>query len=47
MVLQTERLIIREFTVADIEAVHVYGSDPYVCTYVDWDQMNLQTQKVL
>lgn len=34
--LTTERLVLRDFTAADEDAVHQYASDPAVCRYVDW-----------
>ncbi|MDI9903412.1 GNAT family protein [Rhodococcus sp. IEGM 1409] len=34
--LTTERLVLRDFTPEDEEAVHEYASDPAVCRYVDW-----------
>ncbi len=34
--LETERLLLREFTTDDFEAVHAYGSDPEVVQYVPW-----------
>ena len=36
MMLETERLILREFREADFEAVHEYGSDPEVVKYMLW-----------
>ncbi|REK71432.1 GNAT family N-acetyltransferase [Paenibacillus paeoniae] len=36
MQLETERLIIREFTHEDMEAVHEYASDPVVTTHMIW-----------
>ncbi|MFN3650793.1 MAG: GNAT family N-acetyltransferase [Armatimonadota bacterium] len=34
--LQTPRLLLRDFSPEDREAVHVYGSDPEVCQWLDW-----------
>jgi [ribosomal protein S5]-alanine N-acetyltransferase len=34
--LETERLLIRELTVDDTDAVHVYASDPNVVRYMIW-----------
>lgn len=34
--LTTDRMIIRDFTLADEEAVHDYGSDPEVVRYMPW-----------
>ncbi|ASA21444.1 GNAT family N-acetyltransferase [Paenibacillus donghaensis] len=36
MVIETERLLIREFRAEDWEAVHVYASDPLVTRYMIW-----------
>lgn len=36
MILETERLILREFQESDFEAVYEYGSDPEVAKYVSW-----------
>ncbi|MDQ0060535.1 GNAT family N-acetyltransferase [Paenibacillus harenae] len=36
MILQTDRLILREFTSEDVQAVHNYASDIEVCRYTDW-----------
>jgi RimJ/RimL family protein N-acetyltransferase len=36
MFLETNRLIIREYTLEDMEAVHVYASDPLVAVYTIW-----------
>lgn len=36
MILETERLLIREFTINDFAAVHSYASDPVVVTYMIW-----------
>ena len=32
----TERLVLRPFTKADRDDVHVYASDPAVCFFTDW-----------
>src|SRR3989338_5377573 len=32
----TDRLIIREFELADFEAIHFYASDPEVVEFMDW-----------
>ena len=42
MIVETERLILRPYRVADAAAVHRYGSDPEVCRYTEdgpntWD----------
>lgn len=34
--LETERLVLREITERDFDAVHAYGSDPEVVRYVPW-----------
>ncbi|WP_379159156.1 GNAT family N-acetyltransferase [Paenibacillus sp. sgz5001063] len=34
--LETKRLIIREFTLEDMKAVHAYASDPLVAKYMIW-----------
>jgi [ribosomal protein S5]-alanine N-acetyltransferase len=34
--IQTERLLLREFTAHDEAAVHEFGGDPFVSRYVDW-----------
>ena len=34
--IQTDRLLLREFTAADEPDVHEYGGDPVVSRYVDW-----------
>ncbi|MGN7763483.1 GNAT family N-acetyltransferase [Paenibacillus sp. 22594] len=34
--LETERLIIREFVLEDMEEVHAYASDPLVAKYMIW-----------
>ena len=34
--LVTERLLLRDFTPEDVEAVHAYAGDPEVCRYTDW-----------
>ena len=36
MKLETPRLILRELTTADQEAVHTYASDPDTTQYLDW-----------
>jgi ribosomal-protein-alanine N-acetyltransferase len=36
MILQTERLILRPYRLADASAVHAYGSDPEVCRYTEF-----------
>lgn len=43
MILETERLILRPYRLADASSVHHYGSDPEVCRYTDfgpntWDE---------
>jgi len=35
-IIQTKRLILRDFTEADWEAVHSYASDPEVVRYMNW-----------
>ena len=32
----TERLVLRPFTKADRDDVHLYASDPAVCFFTDW-----------
>ena len=34
--IRTERLLLREFRLADAADVHAYGSDPEVARYMDW-----------
>ena len=34
--INTERLVLREFTREDFEAVHYYGSDPAVVRFMQW-----------
>ena len=34
--LRTERLDLREFSVADLDAVHTYASDPHVTRFTSW-----------
>ncbi len=36
MILETDRLIIREFELTDVENVHVYASDPLVVKHMIW-----------
>lgn len=36
MKLETERLIIREYTLEDFDAIHQYGQDPDVLKYMLW-----------
>ena len=36
LTLPTERLVLREFTKGDWQAVHEYASDPEVVCYMDW-----------
>lgn len=36
MELQTERLLLREYTVDDFAAVHAFASDVRIAEYVDW-----------
>lgn len=36
MVLETDRLILRELSMDDFESVHAYGSDPEVVQFVPW-----------
>ncbi|MEM3699816.1 MAG: GNAT family N-acetyltransferase [Candidatus Bathyarchaeia archaeon] len=36
VVIETERLRLRDFEEADWEAVHEYASDPEVVRYIDW-----------
>lgn len=36
MILETERLILRPYRLADASAVHAYGSDPEVCRYTEF-----------
>jgi len=36
MILETERLILRPYTLDDAEDVHAYGSDPEVCRYTEF-----------
>jgi RimJ/RimL family protein N-acetyltransferase len=34
--IETKRLLLREFTASDFEAVHSYGSDPVVVEFMEW-----------
>lgn len=34
--LTTDRLLLRDFTADDVEAVHAYAADPEVCRFVEW-----------
>jgi RimJ/RimL family protein N-acetyltransferase len=34
--MESERLILRNLTDEDFDAVHAYASDPKVCTYMEW-----------
>ncbi|MGL3807134.1 GNAT family N-acetyltransferase [Paeniglutamicibacter sp. R2-26] len=36
MHISTERLVLREYTSADHDAVHAFASDPRVCVFVEW-----------
>lgn len=36
MIIETARLRLRQFRETDADDVHLYGSDPEVCTYTDW-----------
>ena len=36
VVLETERLVLRELGLADMKAVHEYASDPEVVRFMDW-----------
>jgi ribosomal-protein-alanine N-acetyltransferase len=36
MRISTKRLVLREFTVEDVDAVHAYAADPAVCAFVEW-----------
>lgn len=36
MKVRTERLVLRPFTEADRDDVHLYASDPAVCFFTDW-----------
>ena len=36
VLIQTERLVLREFNEDDWRAVHEYASDPKVVRYMDW-----------
>lgn len=40
--LRTERLLLRDFTADDAEAVHAYASDPQVCRFVEWGPNTLE-----
>ncbi|SDW15235.1 GNAT family N-acetyltransferase [Paenibacillus sp. CF384] len=46
--METNRLIIREFKASDLEAVHAYASDPLVCTHTIWGPNTIEdTQNYL
>lgn len=34
--LTTDRLLLRDFTTGDVDAVHAYAADPEVCRYMEW-----------
>ena len=36
MGIATKRLVLREFTAEDLDAVHAYAADPAVCAFVEW-----------
>ncbi|WP_411733313.1 GNAT family N-acetyltransferase [Paeniglutamicibacter sp.] len=36
MEIATKRLVLREFTAEDLDAVHAYAADPTVCAFVEW-----------
>ncbi|MCQ6562376.1 GNAT family N-acetyltransferase [Paenibacillus mendelii] len=36
MILETERLVLREFALEDAAAVHVYAADPVVAAHMSW-----------
>lgn len=36
MEIATKRLVLREFTAVDLDAVHAYAADPAVCAMVEW-----------
>jgi RimJ/RimL family protein N-acetyltransferase len=36
MLLETDRLILREYKETDLEAVQLYTSDPEVVRYMEW-----------
>lgn len=36
MIIETERLWLRQVRETDADAVHLYASDPEVCLYTDW-----------
>ncbi len=38
MELQTERLLLREYTVDDLAAVHAFAAYVRIAKYVDWGQ---------
>lgn len=40
--IRTERLVMREFRESDLDAVHVYGSDPEVVRFMDWGPNTLE-----
>ncbi|WP_379134901.1 GNAT family N-acetyltransferase [Paenibacillus sp. sgz500958] len=42
MILETERLIIREFVREDVHAVHTYASDPAVAVHMIWGPNTLE-----
>ena len=46
--ISTERLIIREFELSDVPAVHEYGSDPEVVAFMEWGPNELEdTEKFI
>ncbi len=40
--LATDRLLLRDFTAGDVEAVHAYAADPQVCRYMEWGPNTLE-----
>jgi ribosomal-protein-alanine N-acetyltransferase len=42
LMLQTERLDLREFVAADFDAVHAYASDPLVTRFTSWGPNTLE-----
>lgn len=42
MRIETERLIIREFTSKDVQHVHVYAKDPVVSQYMAWGPNSME-----
>ncbi|SCW65914.1 Protein N-acetyltransferase, RimJ/RimL family [Paenibacillus tianmuensis] len=45
MIIETNRLVLREFIPGDLQEVHKYASDVEVCKYSDWGPNRLEDTK--